>query len=165
MKLYQFCQFNCQLISSYIFVESFGDKSTEEKAEASKSESLNELLHIDQEDVNTYYDLKNKQNGMMLKNPKHRKVNFLLENTENEMDLAKFLSCFELQASNNSVITSKDDEKNNLILCKNLTHENKQLLGKFIFAKLLDQNYVFNESGANQFIKSIPLDNIVLLVS
>lgn len=173
IKLYQFCQFNCELISSYIFVENFGRKSSNENSQVSpvKSESMSELLHIDQTDLDAYNDLKNKQNGMLLRNPKHKKVNFQIENDKKEINLAKYLSCFELPSSSNTIRLSIGNdtvdlnEKSKLNLCKNLTSENKQLLGKFIFSQLLEKSYEFNESNANQFIGSIPLEKIILLVS
>lgn len=85
----------------------------------------------------------------------------------NDMELPKFLSCFELVSNSNvdnSNIVQKDYSKKKYYqLNKNITITDREQLGSFLFSNFLGQNLKFNTQLFKTFLSIIPLKKIKLL--
>ena len=120
-----------------------------------KLESLSNLMQIDEADLKSYFEIKRSHEQKL---NKQKKVKFM---NPHQMDLTKYLACFEVP----SVSNADSSRKRFYNLNKTITYKHKQLLGGFYFQTLLRADHSYDPKQVQDFLFSIPLKKIQLLVN
>ena len=120
-----------------------------------KLESLSNLMQIDETDLKSYFEIKRSHEEKL---NKQKKVKFM---SPHQIDLTKYLACFEVPSASSAESTRKRFYNLN----KTITYKHKQLLGGFYFQTLLRADHPYDPKQVQDFLFSIPLKKIQLLVS
>lgn len=163
LELGFFCKTNYKLIFSYSFIDDLKLNDAKLDKDIDKIEELSEKLELEYDQLNDYFNLK------------HRLEKAIFTGSSStEMTLAKYLSYFELSNRLNtsnllekfsveSIIEQLNSDEYLFHLHKNITYENKKLLGEFYFSKLFNKQIDYNHAKINEAISFIPLKKVDIL--
>ncbi|RNA40948.1 rab3 GTPase-activating non-catalytic subunit-like, partial [Brachionus plicatilis] len=149
LKYGEFCNLNCLLIQSYIFLNNI-DQNLIPEEKNKDEESVNELLQINENQIIEYFELKKKLFSS-------KKVKF--RQTE-IFNLPKFLSCFDPTPIE---LSQSDQFKITFEFNKAISDDDKEQLGSLIFSNLLKKYTRFKNEDLDEFFKMVPIQKIRLL--
>ncbi len=128
-------------------------------------EELAQLTQIERAEIENYFNLK--ELTTKIKNPStQRKVTFHIQ--PKSITLPQYLSCFEY-SSNNTMnqdagffIKSDYSKQKYFNLSKSITQQEKQMMGNFLFSKLMQSEFD-EQKFIQNFLTNIPLTKMSLL--